>query len=104
MVEDGPIVPEPGSRLEQLVRTRARLQPKLDELIEQMDAVKAGLKSEMAAARPGQTPVTLVSPLLPKPLTLTAKTSNRVDTKKLKADYPEIHSECLKPTTTWELR
>lgn len=104
MVEDGPIVPEPGSRLETLIRQRSRIQPKYDELAEQMEAIKAGIKWEMAALRPGQTPVTLVSPLLPKPLTLSAKTSNRVDTKKLKAEYPDIHKDCLKPTTTWELR
>ena len=99
-----PIIPEQGSRLEQLIRTRAAIKPQLDELNEQFEAIKAGIKYEMASLRPGESPVTLVSPLLPKPLTLTAKTSRRINTKRLKQELPDVYEDYAEPQTQWELR
>lgn len=99
-----PIVPEPGTRLAQLVSLFASLKPDVEDYTERFKATKDGIKSEMSALRPGETTVTLTSDLLEKPLKLSAKTSNRVDTKLLKDIFPEVYDYVLKPTTAWELR
>lgn len=101
---DGPIVPEDGSRLAQLARSYADLEPRVKELTEKFESVKDGIKAELAMLRPGERSVTLVHPSLDKPLRLAAKTSMRLETKKLKDLYPEIYAYCTKESTSWELR
>lgn len=99
-----PIVAEAGTRLGQLAWTYATLTPEFKDIEERLKAAKDGLKSEMAQQRPGEKSVTLISEHLEKPLKLIAKTTNRVDTKLLLEEFPQIHAFCLKATTSWELR
>lgn len=99
-----PVVPEAGSRLKQLVATYARLKPELEELTERFEAAKASIKAELAEARPGETSVTLIDPLLDRPLRMTHKTSWRIDSKKLKKELPETYVRYAYQSSTWELR
>lgn len=99
-----PIVAEAGTRLGQLAFTYSRLRPEFEDIKERLETAKAGLKSEMSQERPGEKSVTLISEHLEKPLKLIAKTTNRVDTKLLLEEFPQIHQYCLKATTSWELR
>lgn len=99
-----PVVPEAGSRLDQLAAQYDALYLRAIEADERLKACKDGIKAELAAARPGETSVVLHHPSLTKPLRLSAKTSWRVDTKKLKTEYPAIYAYAAKQSTSWELR
>ncbi len=98
------VVPEAGSRLDQLAAMYDSLYSKNVETGERLQACKDGIKAELAAARPGSNSVVLSSPHLSEPLRLCAKTSWRVDTKVLKTEYPAIYAYAAKQSTTWELR
>lgn len=98
------VVPEPGSRLDQLAAQYDSLYLAELEAAERLKTCKDAIKAELAAARPGAPSVTLASPKLAKPLRLTSKTSWRVDTAKLKKEYPAIYAYAAKQSTSWELR
>lgn len=100
----GPVVPDKDSRLEQLCAEYARLKPNVDEKSERLKTVTDAIKAELAAARPGESRVTLVSSKLPNPLKLVAKEAMRLDTKALKANDPYYYAKYAKKTTSWELR
>lgn len=97
---------EPGSRLEQLVARYPDLKAAADQANEELNAVKTAIKAEMNAAAPHATRVDLAGPLASVPLTLRWVGRRDFDTKKLKAELPEIYEQYRKPEGSgrWELR
>jgi hypothetical protein len=97
------ISPEPDTRLDQLAAEYAALKPLADEYAARLESIKDGIKAELAAAAPGATKVLLACIYLEKPLQLVARTSWRVDMKKLKAEQPETYVRYAVQSTSWSL-
>lgn len=97
--------PEPNSRLEQLLAQYDVAKAESAKAGEALKAITDGIKAELAAIAPeGETDVRVDSPDLAAPLRLTARTSWRVDAKKLKAEAPETYVRFAVQSTAWELR
>lgn len=97
------ITPEADTRLDQLAAEYAALKPFVDEYVERLEAVKSALKAELQQAAPDATKVTLSSSYLPKPLQLSAVTSWRFDSRKLKTEDPHTWVRYAKQSTSWRL-
>jgi hypothetical protein len=98
------IAPEPGSRLEALAEAYAAAKPAADEAKARLDMITDAIKYELTQAAPGADKVDLQAPNLLAPLRLSARTSWRLDTTKLKAEAPETYARYAKQTSYWELR
>lgn len=94
----------PGGRLEQLAAEYARIKPAFDAAEDHLKAVIDAIKLELTYAAPGSTKVDLKAPALDRPLRLMAKTSWRLDTKKMKAEDPATYARYAVQNTCWELR
>lgn len=101
-----PVVVQPAanSRLDALAAMYRTAKEEADIAAERLKTVTDSIKAELAAAAPGALKVDLVSPSLPEPLRLQAKTGWRLDTKKLKAEEPQTYVRFAVQSTTWELR
>jgi hypothetical protein len=98
------VEPAPDSRLAQLAALYAQVKPAADAAAAQLKDITDAIKAELAAAKPGALKVDLASPLLEAPLRLQAKTSWGLDTKKFKAEAPEVYVRYAVQRTSWELR
>lgn len=97
------IKPEPDTRLDQLAAEYAALKPLAEEYAQRLESIKDGIKAELASAAPGATKVLLTCSYLEKPLQLSARTSWRVDMKRLKAEQPETYVRYAVQSTSWSL-
>jgi hypothetical protein len=95
---------QPETRLDALAAEYARLKPLADATNARLKEITDGIKAELAVAAPGKTSVDFVSPMLDQPLRMTARTSWRVDTKRLKSEAPEVYVRYAVQSTSWDLR
>jgi hypothetical protein len=98
------VAAEPGSRLEALLAEYERLKPLTDAAVAQLKTVTDGIKVEVTAAAPDAATVDITSPALGTPLRLQARTSWRLDTKRMKAENPLLYVAYAVQSTAWELR
>lgn len=92
-----------GTRLEQLHASYADLKAAADEADKRLKGVTAAIKAELAAAEPGQERVELRSPVGP-PLRMSYVESWRMDTKRIKAERPDIYATFAVKSGSWQLR
>jgi hypothetical protein len=95
---------QPETRLDALAAEYAQLKPLADATNARLKEITDGIKAELAVAAPGKTSVDFVSPMLDRPLRMTAKTSWRLDSKRLKAEDPGTYVKYAVQSTSWELR
>lgn len=93
-----------GSRLESLLAAYADLKPRADDLTARLKSVTDAIKAELTAAQPGAGRIDVTHEVLTQPLRLTYVESWRLDTKRLKADAPEIYVRYAVKGSKWELR
>jgi hypothetical protein len=98
------VAAEPGSRLEALLAEYERLKPVVDAAAAHLKTVTDAIKVEATAVTPGATRVDISSPVLSTPLRLQAKTSWRLDTKRMKQENPLLYVTYAYQSTAWELR
>jgi hypothetical protein len=94
----------PGSRLEALLAEYERLKPLVDAARARLKAITDAVKVEGTAAAPDASRVDITSPVLSTPLRLQARTSWRMDTKRMKAEDPLLYVRYAYQSTAWELR
>jgi predicted phage-related endonuclease len=90
-------------RLAQLYAEYEHLKPRHEELTAALKSVIDGIKLELTLAHPGVTRIDVVHPSLTEPLVLRYVVSPRVDTKRLKAEAPDIYAAYAAPRGWWEL-
>jgi hypothetical protein len=100
-VKRSQVIPPRGSRLEELQARYDDAEAQAKEAAERFEAVKNGIKTELAAMAPGALVIALAGRV---PLTLSWKTSWRLDSKTLKADDPLTYVRYAKQSGYWELR
>lgn len=101
------VVPEPGSRLDQLCAELGSLEPEAERMVERLETLKNAIKGELARLLPeGDTAAKAIlrSPYLPEPRQLAASTRWIFDAKKCKAENPLIYATYAKQSTSWALR
>jgi hypothetical protein len=106
--------PEPGSRADQLAHMYRAAKEEFETAKQRFEDIKASLKADLfnsAAADPRIFDVNDASVLhrivLDHPsvsLTVSAKTSWRLDTPRIKTERPDIYAYYGKQTVAWELR
>jgi hypothetical protein len=96
--------PEPDSRLDQLAAEYAALEPQVKENVARLEAIKTGIKSELAKAAQGQPEVLLTSSYLTKPLQMRHVESWRIDARRMKAEDPLTYVQWAVKSDRWELR
>lgn len=94
----------PGSRLDDLLATYAELKPRVDELATRLKAITDGIKSELQAAAPDARRVDVDHEALPQPLRLSYVEGWSLDTKRFKAERPEVYVAYARKGGKWELR
>ena len=100
-----PVVrPDPDTRLDQLAAEYAALKPLADEYLARLEGIKTSIKSELVQLHPGESEIVLVGSTVPLPLRVKAVTKWSLDTKRLKAEKPDIYVRFAKQSTSWELR
>lgn len=97
------IQPTEDNRLMQLAAQYDAAKAAADAAAKHYDEIKRALKIEMTMSAPGADDVRLSTPDLAKPLRLFPVTSMRVDSSKLKENYPEAYEACIAPSTAWRL-
>ena len=97
------ITPVAGSRLEQLLAQHDEARAAAKAAEERLKAITDGIKAELVAAAPNHARIVATSQYLAKPLVLRAEFQNRLDTTKLKADYPELAANYTKQVSFWKL-
>lgn len=98
------IIPEPESRLAQLVGQYDMAKAESEKAAEALKAITDGIKYELTAAAPGETSIEVASPDLAQPLRVVAVTKWLVDGPKLKATDPETYVRYAKQSTSWTLK
>lgn len=97
------VTAQSGSRLEQLAAEYERAHTAASSAKKILEDVVNAIKVELTNAQPGQPKVDFHSTALEKPLRMTAVTSWRVNTDKLKAEHPLVYVACARQGTTWKL-
>lgn len=97
------VQPEADSRLEALVAQYDQAYAASKAATDALKTITDGIKAELAKAAPDQTSIDLTSPLLAKPLRMSAVTSWRIDAKKLKAEQPALYVTYAVQSTAWKL-
>lgn len=98
------IEPSPGSRLDALAAAYAQAKPAADAAAARLKEITDAIKVELTTAAPGSTQVDLHSSELERPLRLSARTSWRLDTNRLKAEAPNLYVRFAERRTVWDLR
>jgi hypothetical protein len=98
------VTAEPGSRLEALLAEYERLKPLADAAAAQLKTLTDAIKLDATTAAPNAPTVDLTSPVLSTPLRVQAKTSWRLDTKRMKQEHPLLYVTYAYQSTAWELR
>ncbi|PSK96676.1 hypothetical protein CLV30_12558 [Haloactinopolyspora alba] len=98
------VQPEPDGRLAQLLGEYDAAKAWADEANARFEAVKDGIKAELAAAAPGVDQVDVASPSLQQPLRLVHVERWSLDSKRMKAEDPESYVRYARKSGTWQLR
>ena len=98
------IKPEPGSRLDDLLATYAHLKPAADEAAARLKTVTDAIKAELASAAPDAQRIEVAHEALPNALRLMYVERWSLDTKRLKAERPEVYVNFARKDGRWELR
>lgn len=98
------VAAESGGRLEQLAEAYAVAKPAADAAAAHLEMLTDAIKLELTMAAPGAEQVDFTAPALEVPLRLSARTSWRLDTKRLKAEVPEVYVRYAKQSSYWDLR
>jgi hypothetical protein len=93
------VIPQPGSRLEQLLALYDEAEARAHEAAERFETIKAAIKMEATRAAPG-VPSISVGPLH---LIWTAS-RRRFDSKAFRAAQPDLYEAYRVPDPRWELR
>lgn len=94
----------PGSRLEDLLATYARLKPEADEAAARLKTITDAIKVELTAAAPGAQRIDVAHGVLPQPLRLAYVERWNLDTQRLKAEAPETYVRFARKGGSWVLR
>lgn len=97
------VVAETGTRLEQLHASYTDLKAQADEAAKRYRAVTDAIKAELAAAEPNQERVELRSPVGP-PLRMAYVERWTFDSKRLKAERPDLYVTYAVKGGSWQLR
>lgn len=95
------VVPQPGSRLEQLQAMYDDARARAEEAAERFGMIKKGIEAELAAAAPGARVIALGGPV---PLTMSWRAPMRFDQKRFKEENAYLYASYCKPGGHWELR
>ena len=98
------VVPEPETRLAQLLAQYDLAKAESDKAAETLKAITDAVKAELVQQAPGANDIRVESEHLARPLRLLAVTSWRVDARKLKEEAPEVYVRYAKQSTAWTLR
>lgn len=98
------IEPAPESRLDMLLAQYDLAHAEKAKAEETLKAITDGIKHELATAAPSNPDVRVDSPHLARPLRMTAVTSFRIDTARLKKEQPETYVRYGKESTAWVLK
>lgn len=98
------VEPATGSRLDALAAAYAQAKPAADAAAARLKEITDAIKVELTNAAPGSTQVDLHSQELERPLRLSARTSWRLDTNRLKAEAPNLYVRFAERRTVWDLR
>lgn len=90
-------------RLTQLYAEYERLKPRVEELKADLKSVVDGIKVELTLAHPGVTRIDVNHPSLTEPLVLRYVVSPRLDSKRMKAEAPDLYATYAVPSGRWEL-
>lgn len=93
-----------GTRLEALAEAYALAKPAADAAAAHLESITDAIKVELTNAAPGATKVDLNADALEAPLRLSARTSWRLDSKRLKQQAPAVYAQYAVQTSYWELR
>lgn len=97
--------PTPDSKLAALCEQYYILKPEADRLAAELKVVTDALKVELTTQAPGDAVIVVATgDPVRKPLRLTAQTSWRLDSKRLKAEAPETYVRYATRSTSWVLR
>lgn len=97
--------PQPTDpELDALYAEYNKLKPTFDELKERFEAVKQAIKVKLTAANPGQTRIDIDHPALAAPLKLIYVPRWDLNTKRMKAEDPELYVRYAEKGGRWELR
>ena len=93
-----------GSRLAQLAAEYAAAKPAADAAGARVREIGEAIKVELRDREPSATAIHLIGVGLAAPLVLRAKTSGRVDVKRLRTYEPATYVKWARSHTVWELR
>lgn len=94
---------EPESRLEALAAQYDEAKSAAEAAAARLKDITDAIKLELTNAAPGAPKVDLVSSALSAPLRLSAVTSWRLDTKRMKAEAPDTYVRFAVQSTSWRL-
>lgn len=103
---DKPVLvqPDQGTRLEQLHAAYADAKAAADDTAARLKAIVDAIKVELTNAAPEGTPAVELRGTGGPALRVTWTTSWRFDSKRLKADNPELYVRYAKQSGTWVLK
>lgn len=93
-----------NERLDQLIAEYARIKPRVEELTAQLKELTDAIKLALTVANPGETRIPVEHPSLTDPLVLRYVPSPRLDTKRIKAEAPDVYEQYVIHGGRWELR
>lgn len=93
----------PDTELAQLVAEYDRLDVEVKAKTAELDDIKARLKVKLQELKPGETEVLLSAPGLVKPLRMYWQEKWTLDSKRLKAQIPEVWVRFAKQGGSWYL-
>lgn len=93
-----------GSRLEQLQALYPALKAAADEAIAQLKAVTDGIKLELTALDANERRFTLAAADDRPALRLTWSVTQRLDSKRLRTEQPDLYAAYVKPSGSWTLK
>lgn len=96
--------PDPESRLDQLTARYDQVKAQEKEAKAAAEEITTAIKAELARLQPGATEVLLSSPHLAAPLQLQAVSRWTFDSRKCKAEHPQIYAAFARQSTSWTLR
>lgn len=97
------IQPTEDNRLMRLAAQWDTAYAEAKEADKRLTEIKNAIKIELTMSAPGADDIRLLTPDLAKPLRLHPVTSMRVDSTKLRENYPEVYEACTAPSTQWRL-
>lgn len=97
------VTPEPESRLEQLTARLDGVKAKKKQADEEEKELTSAIKGELQRMYPGVTTVVLTSPYLQSPMVMSRRLSWQLDTKALKAQFPQVYASFARQVPSWRL-